>query len=257
MDLDYIEFWATTHCNLHCRGCSSCSPIAETCFLSESQLAFDLQRLKSLGINIRNINILGGEPLLHPNICDLFRCVKNIYPDCGLGILTNGFLLPQMDHFFWECCKQLNVKINVTCFPVMSAEIRDAIIQKISSFKLAYHVTEKKRFNKILTLNNNSSIAEIQKQCGCKNAYNLNNGYVSRCTVPMVVGNLNRKFGCDFIETGKLNIHTSTGEEILKFLETPNDSCRNCSAHPIKVSWATTACPQLSDWVIGENEHEI
>lgn len=32
-EIEYIEFWATGHCNLNCKGCSSCSPISEPWYL--------------------------------------------------------------------------------------------------------------------------------------------------------------------------------------------------------------------------------
>lgn len=59
-EIDYIEFWATGHCNLNCKGCSSCSPIAEKWFLDLKSIRRDLMRLKELDINIHNITILGG-----------------------------------------------------------------------------------------------------------------------------------------------------------------------------------------------------
>jgi wyosine [tRNA(Phe)-imidazoG37] synthetase (radical SAM superfamily) len=207
--------------------------------------------MKDLGIAIENINILGGEPLLHPKLEQIIVSVKKIYPNANLGILTNGLLLLDKDKFFWEICKQNSVKLNVTCFPVMTKEKRDEIQNLITKYELDFHMTNKKRFNKILVLNNNDSLQSIQEACGCNNAYNLHDGYVSRCTVPMVVHILNSHFNVKFIEEGRLNIYQSTAEEIIKYLNTPNKSCLNCSANPIKVEWEKAETnPKVSDWVI-------
>ena len=66
--IDYLEFWATKHCNLNCKGCSSCSPISEEWYLQTEVLRKDLNRLNRLGISVTNINILGGEPLISPKL---------------------------------------------------------------------------------------------------------------------------------------------------------------------------------------------
>ena len=253
-NLDYIEFWATGHCNLNCKGCSSCSPLKDEWFLSLESLSADLNRLKFLGINILNINVLGGEPLLHPKITEIFSLVKEIYPCTNIGLLTNGLLLPTMSDDFWRTCQELDVIIKVTCFPIISKKSIIELETILRQHKLRYHLTEKKLFNKILVLNNKSAFEDIVKNCGCNGACNLFNGCVSRCTVPMVVQDLNSYFGSNFLTDGKLNIYSvNDGREVVDFLMTPNDSCKNCSARTQKVVWERAdACPKLSDWLVDE-----
>ena len=94
---------------------------------------------------------------------------------------------------------------------------------------------------------------EIIKACGCNNAYNLYDGYVSRCTVPMITELFNRKFGTNLNTDGRLNIYESTAEDIISFLSTPNKSCTNCSAFPQKVLWEKASkYPAKEDWIIEE-----
>lgn len=251
-NIDYTEFWAVKHCNLNCKGCSSCSPIAEPWYLDVGTLKRDLQRLLELEISIHNISILGGEPLLHPRITELFDTVKSIYPDCNLGLLTNGLLLLEMKGEFWTSCQRNDVKLNITCFPVMNDRTRRRIAELVEHYGLRYHLTDKKRFNKILVRNNTASIEEITESCGCNRAYNLYDGYMSRCTVPMAVPILNHYFHADMIEDGKINIYdVRDGGEIVEYLSKPNRSCKNCSAFPIKTEWERAGDkPQLEDWLI-------
>ena len=70
--LDYVEFWATRHCNLNCAGCSACAPIQSPWFLDLQTLKKDFERLSHLGITVKNVGVLGGEPLLHPRIIEIF-----------------------------------------------------------------------------------------------------------------------------------------------------------------------------------------
>lgn len=251
--IEYLEFWATRHCNMGCRGCSSCAPIAEPWFLSEDSLSRDLRRLVDIGLSVGCFAVLGGEPLLHPNLLGLFRCVRRHFPRAQLGLITNGVLLPQQDSMFLRFCRENAVKINVTLFPVMSEMQCERIRQLLTSWGIEYRLTVKRFFNKILTLDRSSPLEAVRRACGCKGACNLHEGYVSRCTVPMVVGTLNRRYGCGFVETGRLCIGEASADEIVRFLKTPNDSCRNCSAHPVKVPWSLAdACPEVKDWIVGE-----
>ena len=252
INLDYIEFWATKHCNLNCKGCSSCSPIMPEWFIDLSRLNDDLKRLSFLGINILNINILGGEPLLHPDIVKIFYIVKKIYPSVNLGLLTNGLLLSEMPGEFWSSCQECDVMLKVTCFPVMSLEKRIELEKNLQQKNLRYHLTDKKLFNKILVLNNKAAFKDIISNCGCNKAYNLFEGYVSRCPVPMVVGYMNDYFNVNFITEGRLNIYSvRNGREIIEFLETPNESCKNCSVMTKKVKWEKAgASPEISDWLV-------
>ncbi|MGE9915662.1 radical SAM protein [Megasphaera elsdenii] len=250
--IDYLEFWATKHCNLNCKGCSSCSPIQEEWYLNSETIKKDLNRLKTLQIMIDNINILGGEPLLHPHIDNLFCIVKQAFPNCNLGLLTNGLLLRNMGNDFWKSCVKNKVTLKITCFPVFSGQDIEAIVHLLEQRGVKYHLTRKVRFNKILMENNPSKIDEIIKACGCNHAYNLYNGYVSRCTVPMITEKFNSKFGTQLITEGKLNIYDATAEKILDFLSKPNNSCLNCSAHPQKVVWEKSEKnPSKEDWLIG------
>lgn len=250
--IDYIEFWATGHCNLNCKGCSSCSPLSKEWYLDKEDLKRDLERLKYLNIEIANITILGGEPLLHPDIMGIMRTVQQVFPQSRIGILTNGLLLLKMSNAFWDTCEELRVKFSVTCFPVMSVKMRGEIEEVLKDKRLDYHLTDKKWFNKILTQTHSDDLNEIINSCGCNNAYNLKGGKISRCTVPMAMPLLNEHFDAGMIETGTIDIYSvATGIEIMDFLEQPNEACRNCSAYPIKVPWERVIGePRLTDWII-------
>lgn len=250
--IDYLEFWATKHCNLNCKGCSSCSPISEEWYLDPEVLKKDLNRLKSLKIFVHNINILGGEPLLHPHIVDLFSVVKEIFSDCNLGLLTNGLILRKMKTEFWDACVKNKVKLKITCFPIFSEEDIEQMKQMLNQYGIEYQLTQKIKFNKILIENNPSDLVEIVQACGCNNAYNLYDGYVSRCTVPMITELLNNKFDTHLNTAGKLDIYHATAEEIITFLSAPNESCINCTAFPQKVIWEKAGdFPAKGDWIIG------
>ena len=157
-----------------------------------------------------------------------------------------------MSEQFWKICQRLSVNIRVTVFPVMPQSTKLEIEQKIHQYDIKCHFTNKKFFNKILAINNTGTFEKIVKNCGCNNACNLFDGYLARCPVPMVVSDLNRFFGVNFLTDGKLNIYSvDNAEEVLAFLARPNKSCMNCSEITQKVAWKkVTSNPSLSDWLV-------
>jgi molybdenum cofactor biosynthesis enzyme MoaA len=67
-ELKYLELHLTDHCNLNCKGCGHYSPIAQENFASFVEFKKDMLRLGHLFRNIQIIRLMGGEPLLHPDV---------------------------------------------------------------------------------------------------------------------------------------------------------------------------------------------
>jgi len=92
-----IEIDITYECNLKCFGCNrSCSQAPTTERMSFVQIRDFVEQSISAQKEWNLINILGGEPTLHPNFFDIIEyihsqyIVKN-YPKTVLQIVSNGF----------------------------------------------------------------------------------------------------------------------------------------------------------------------
>jgi hypothetical protein len=66
------------------------------------------------------VKIMGGEPLLHPELPTMLRVLR----ESGIGervrLFTNGLLLPSMPEAFWEALDELTIS-NYTSAPVKPA----------------------------------------------------------------------------------------------------------------------------------------
>jgi MoaA/NifB/PqqE/SkfB family radical SAM enzyme len=145
------------HCNLNCMGCSNYSPIAPKNFLKKESFNKDCERLSLLsGGNLEDIYLFGGEPLLHPEIIEIIRIARKHFQNTDIVILTNGILLPKMNDTFWECCREHNIKITITKYPVKIDITSIKEIAKKFSVKLEifYENTERKFFFRPLNLKN-------------------------------------------------------------------------------------------------------
>ena len=70
-----FEIHLCDHCNLNCKGCGHFSPLAQKRFLDPAVFERDCRQLSKLSNRkIELIDLMGGEPLLHPHITtiDLF-----------------------------------------------------------------------------------------------------------------------------------------------------------------------------------------
>jgi organic radical activating enzyme len=119
MNYLYAEIQLCDRCNLNCAYCSHFAPVAKPYIISMETLTAECQRLKHL--NLHEINLLGGEPLLHPRLAEAIRLVRSILPDTKITIATNGQLLCRMKSQFWRACRECDVTILITPYPNMSA----------------------------------------------------------------------------------------------------------------------------------------
>jgi MoaA/NifB/PqqE/SkfB family radical SAM enzyme len=107
------------HCNLNCIGCEHFSPLSDTKFLDVSAYEKDCIRLHELTSGIvGDISLLGGEPLLHPQIIDFMKITRKYFSIGMIQIITNGILLKQQPDVFWEACKENNIEIYISVYPM-------------------------------------------------------------------------------------------------------------------------------------------
>jgi radical S-adenosyl methionine domain-containing protein 2 len=82
-----VNWHLTTKCNYNCKFCFSQkldTEINDLCQITEK-----LKKLKMLGIE--KVNLVGGEPMLHPLIFDIVKAAKDI--GFVVSIVSNGSLL--------------------------------------------------------------------------------------------------------------------------------------------------------------------
>ena len=94
-----IDVQVCGHCNLRCAGCMHFAPLAEATFLDLDEYENDLTRFSSIddvSSYFDAIVLMGGEPLLHPQIVEIIRMTRRHLPKILLALCTNGLLLKRM-----------------------------------------------------------------------------------------------------------------------------------------------------------------
>jgi uncharacterized radical SAM superfamily Fe-S cluster-containing enzyme len=126
-ELFFFETHMVDHCNLDCWGCNHFSPLSDKWFADLDTFTKDLKRLSELfDKDATSITLLGGEPLLHPELEKFFPVARAAFPFAIIKVVTNGILLNEKDNLFWRECSAQNVEIAVTVYPNMEKQFKTA-----------------------------------------------------------------------------------------------------------------------------------
>lgn len=87
-----LEVNAVHHCNLACVGCSHASPVAPVKIADPDQVQRDFAGLAGIVV-LDHVKVVGGEPLLHPDLAGLLLAIRRSGIGCRVRVATNGTLL--------------------------------------------------------------------------------------------------------------------------------------------------------------------
>jgi hypothetical protein len=228
--LRYVEVHLVDHCNLNCRGCSHFSPIAREWFADLSQYEKDIRRLAELFGNISKVRLMGGEPLLHPQIESFIALTRRYFPKADIRVVTNGLLLPTMQDSFWETSRSNSVILDITVYPPLKD--REQFLRSFVNSKSVK--TDIHSISAFCALYNEKGDSDVERSfVTCRSSQycpNLREGRLYVCPVPAYVHYFNEAFGKGVPEDGWLDIHAGSlsGWDVLALLDKATSACRYC-----------------------------
>jgi MoaA/NifB/PqqE/SkfB family radical SAM enzyme len=245
------------HCNLNCKGCGAFSPLVKEHCIDTAEYERDCARLSLLcGGIVEYVDLLGGEPLLHPEILKIIEITRR-YFNGAINIITNGIKLPSMTEEFWLSCKKNDVSIVISGYPIRLDH------EKIKQMAGDYGVNlEIRGFGRKLTIWNKFPLDLDGSQNPVNNflscfpsnfCLHLEHGKIATCGQPFVIRHFNTYFNRniavseeDFIDIYK----ASSLDEILLFLSRPIPFCKYCGIKKIKrgIKWDISK-KEISEWV--------
>ena len=90
--LPFLEIMPTQVCNLSCDGCSNYSDIVQKGYLSWKEGKSQIEPWLDI-LDIPDFGIIGGEPLLVPDIIEWIYGVRDLMPTSQIRFTTNGINL--------------------------------------------------------------------------------------------------------------------------------------------------------------------
>lgn len=132
----------TTKCTLKCKDCANLMPYYTNMTNpdeTQEALTEQINQLLSMVDYIYEIDLIGGEPLLHKNLTDFVEIFHNSGKVGMIKIITNGTILAQDD--LLEQIKGKNVHILISNYGELSRQ-KKPLIHKLSDFKIPYITSE-------------------------------------------------------------------------------------------------------------------
>ncbi len=114
-----FEISITEHCNLNCAYCTHFAPcVTEPEFLPVGSFRKDMKRFSEItGGRIDYLKIMGGEPLLHPEVTEFLIAGREYFPQDAVDLYTNGILLKDMPDTFWDVCRRKDIRLVIARYP--------------------------------------------------------------------------------------------------------------------------------------------
>lgn len=107
MTLDHIDIYINNLCNRTCEGCVAYSNFAFTGHYDYKTSEEYLKKWNEI-IYIDEINLLGGEPFLHPDLFSWIDGVKHIFNNTKNFVLTTGLGIDQLKHHYSKLEQVMN-----------------------------------------------------------------------------------------------------------------------------------------------------
>ncbi len=243
------------HCNLNCQNCDHFSPLAKEHFTDIDGFRSDMARMKEIfDTDITHIDLEGGEPLLNNNITEYIRIVREIFSDVDIQIFTNGLLLPKMKEKFWEVCKECDVMLEITEYPV---NVDYGMIYSLAdNYNIKYRVYAERNVSrhKPLDLEGKQDKYESFEECYLSNGEctMLKEGKLYPCTMIPNLCHFNHYFKKNLEVSKKdyIDIYSDVAKnDIYDFLCNPVPACRYCKVREWTESedWAQTSY-DIKEW---------
>jgi MoaA/NifB/PqqE/SkfB family radical SAM enzyme len=232
--LDVIEFHLAEHCNLNCAGCDHFSPLALEEYADVDIVNKDMERLAFLTKGqIKEIRLIGGEPLLHKNVTAFFGVVRSCFPQSRILLFTNGILLAKQSTDFWEACKNNKIVLFVTRYPIKidTETITTQCAQYGVEFLHPPGIRDDEMYRCALSLEGKGNVAYNWKYCMHNVWTFLRNGRIYPCPFYANIRHFNRQFNMNLplAEKDSIDIYRAVSiKEILRFLAKPIPACRYC-----------------------------
>lgn len=249
----YFEVHLTEHCNLNCQSCFHFSCLAEEEYADINIFEKDFKRMSELSNGkIESFLLLGGEPLLHPELHSFFEISRKYFPKADIQLVTNGVLLPVQGEDFWIAMKKNNIILRPTKYPI-NLDYKK-IEEKAREYNIRVHYFNDIKISSKIPLNIDGKLnpRKTHKRCGCKTCYILNKGKIYPCSTAGNIHHFIKFFNLDIKNDEKNGIDIYKAKDIYEidnFLKKRIPLCKHCRGVCLMYKeWAVTK-KDINEWV--------
>lgn len=244
--INYLEMNVVDHCNLNCKGCAHFSNVCDNNCVDLEQYKSDL-KLISEKFNVYYFRILGGEPLLHPNLKQLIEISRQLLVNTRIVIVTNGLLISRLSEDILKVITDNDIMISISLYKPTFEKLDD-IINVLHKYNIKFLINDDYfrpvspigKFQTSLSLEKESMNNNSDKVCTGRFCRFLRNGKISKCYYPLLIEILNRKYGTNFELDENDYVELSTIEDGWNVIEQLNNRipfCDYCREEIYEFDW--------------------
>ena len=231
--LYHLDVHVTDHCNMRCRGCSHFSNISAPAFADVDEFAKDLHRMAELFSEVKEIFLLGGEPLLHPRVDEFVRITYECFPRAATYLFTNSLLVTRMDERVWSALADTGCVLFCDDYPVDLPKAEIDAMAAARGVKVKWTEPRDQFFTIPIDLEGKQDAAESFAACeGVDNCVNLRHGRLYPCARIAYIDIFREHYGVDSLQATPADSISIYGEakpwEIMDFLLAPVPWCSHC-----------------------------
>lgn len=247
--LFYLEVHAADHCNLNCKGCMHFSNLVKDHVYPDfNRLANDIKQLKKIINHIDIIRILGGEPLLNPELEQYIILLRKTYPFANINIVTNGILVEKMSAALCKVIRENKVHVRVSLYPPLMKK-KNSIENFLKDNKIIYRISECiETFTSTYQMQPHIDKNYAKEHCEifCNN---LRDGKMGCCPNIIYTHYFNERFDTKLpFEDGMIDIYKiRSAKELHECLRNPVELCSYCD-RSVNFNWELSK-KQQTEWL--------
>lgn len=231
------------NCNYSCVGCSHWAPAHKVAYTTPAEMAQDLAHLARVA-HANKFCVLGGEPLLHPDLAGILRVVRASGICDLIELWTNGSLLNRQPDEIW-----LNVdSITVNSYPgKLTQADEDAMRARARVLGVPLEIDHPTHFYHNATRGERKD--DIQKwfdTCPYQDhCWAVHHGYLYRCPQSISLSEMLLHIPK---EVEGIRLEGVTEEDLRGFLTSrqPRESCKVCARQEVWFPWREE---KRKDWL--------
>lgn len=231
--LFHFEVPLTDHCSISCRGCTSFSALRPQRLADLGEFESDLRHMAALFSKVRQIHLVGGEPLLHPQVRELCEITRTVFPKSRIYLKTNGTLVMRMSDEFWETLAKNRITLLCDSRPEGVPALEIGLVGKQRRVRVEWASTEREYLKIPIDPRGGYEASVSFKDCqGLNNRPLLRDGHLYPCAY-IAYGNTFREHfelpGLQVYPTDWISIREEPDpEQVFAFLRSPVHWCSNC-----------------------------
>lgn len=255
--LPFVETMITQACNISCAGCTNYSDLTHSGYLTWEQGRAELEPWLDR-VDIPDFGILGGEPLMNPDVRNWIIGLRKLLPTSQLRFTTNALLLERNfdivdlladvgNVVFKIAVHERNPQLEQVIQRVMDKYVWEPVVEYgVSRYRtdnnFRFHVRRPEKFYKTFVGNyetmqpHNSDPAQAFEICCQQTCPLLYKGRIYKCSTGGLLQDVLSRFSTINIDQWQPYLHPGIApdcseQELQDFLDNfgkPNSICGQC-----------------------------